>query len=124
MLFAEPESPSLIASEPSKIRSLMLKGMVRAKRMGLWFRLSRIERSIYSLAIKLKVKVQSYELIKAIISILKKIKSMSSNMYSLFTRGTSIAWLFSEFAVRLGNASAYEWRRDRNYIIYLASSFV
>lgn len=124
MPIAELISPSCNFVQPSRIRSLMLKEMVKAKRRGSWFRLSIMERSIYSLALKLKIKVQSYELIRAIVSILKKIKSMGSNIYSLFIKGTSIAWLFSEFAVKLGNAYAYEWRRDRNYIIYLASSFV
>jgi len=124
MLINTLESPSLIASHPTAMRSLMLKEMVKAKRRGFWFRLSIMERSIYSLALNLKINFQSYELIRAIVSILKKIKSMYSCSYSLFIKGTSIAWLFSEFAFKLGNAYAYEWRRDRNYIIYLASSFV
>jgi len=53
----------------------MLKEMVKAKRRGFWFRLSIMERSIYSLALNLRINFQSYELIRAIVSILKKIKS-------------------------------------------------
>jgi len=98
----------------------MFKGeMLKAKRRGSWFRLSRTERSFYSLATRLRVRYESYALMRGLVSILKKLKELGDRAYGQLLRGRELAWSFSEAAVRWGNPRAYSWRNDRNYILFL-----
>jgi hypothetical protein len=73
------------------------------------------------LSIRLDVKFTSFDLLKAITSALKKLEEYGDTLFSRMQKGLRLAWAFSEFAVRAGNASAKEWRRDRSYIEYLGS---
>ena len=94
--------------------------MIRAKRAGTWFRLSRQERILYSLAMRIDVKFRSYELLKALVSVLKNLRDACDRGYGALMKGMGLAWAFSEAAVSWGNESAREWKRDQHYIRFLA----
>lgn len=102
------------------VKKLLLNQMNRAKRAGAWFRLSRLERGLYTLALRLEVKFESRELLKALVSILKTLRESSDQGYIALSEAMRLAWAFSEAAVSAGNISAREWRSDRTYIRFLA----
>ena len=94
--------------------------MIRAKRAGTWFGLPKMQRGLYGLAMRLEVKLQSHELLKALVSILKALRQTCDRAGVAFVGAMRLAWRISEAAVRWGNAKAHEWRNDRNYIRFLA----
>jgi len=94
--------------------------MVKAKRAGTWFGLGKVQRSLYSLAMRLDVKLQSPELLKALVLVLKTLRQTCDRAGAALVRAMGIAWAFSEAAEKWGNGRAREWRNDRNYIRFLA----
>jgi hypothetical protein len=106
-----------------KIRRMLIRSMTKSKRQGLWFRLSRQERSLYTLALNLKVKFESIPLMRALVSILKRLGELGNGFYSSLVRGIQIAWVFSSAAESWGNIKAKGWRNDRNYALYLGNLF-
>ncbi len=106
-----------------RVKSLLKRAVISAKRRGAWFSLDRVERGILSLALRLEVKFSSMDLLRAITSVLKKLEEYGDTLYSILQRGVKLAWAFSEFAVASGNASAREWRWDRAYAEYLGRGF-
>ena len=94
--------------------------MIRAKRAGTWFRLPKLQKSLYGLAMRLEVKLQSRELLKALVSILKALRETCDRAGVAFVRATRLAWALSEAAERWGNAKAREWRNDIGYVRFLA----
>jgi hypothetical protein len=96
--------------------------MIRAKRAGTWFGLTKMQRSLYGLAMRLEVKLQSQELLKALVSILKCLRETCDRGGAAFVRAMSLAWAISEAAVRWGNAKAREWRNDLGFVRFLAIS--
>ena len=94
--------------------------MIRAKRAGTWFRLPKMQRGLYGLAMRLDVKLQSPELLKALISVLRSLRERFDGGYRLLMKAMGIAWAFSDAAVKGGNEGAREWRHDWNYIRFLA----
>jgi hypothetical protein len=94
--------------------------MVRAKRAGTWFGLGRAQRGLYSLAMRLDVKLQSPELLRALVSILKALRDTCDRMGAALVRAMQLAWAISSAAVSWGNEGAREWRNDRNYVKFLA----
>jgi len=95
--------------------------MLKARRNGHWFRLSRMERGFFSLATKIKVAYKSYALIRAMVAILRKLKVSGSRAYRRLVHGVQLAWSFSEAAVLWGNKEARFWRNDRSYILFLGN---
>ena len=77
------------------------------------------ERSLYSLALRLNVKFESVALVRAIVSILKKLKEYGDRLYMELAEGARLAWIFSSTAVAWGNQQARSWRSDRRYIMFL-----
>ena len=96
--------------------------MIRAKRAGTWFRLGKMQRNLYSLAMRLEVKLQSPELLKALVSVLKCLRETCDRAGAAFARAMRLAWAISEAAVEWGNAEAREWRNDQNFVRFLAIS--
>ena len=94
--------------------------MIKAKRSGTWFRLLRRERKMFELAMRLDVKLQSHELLKALISVLRNLRERFDGSYRALMKAMGIAWAFSEAASRWGNERAREWRNDQGYIRFLA----
>ena len=98
---------------------MLHSAMTKAKRNGGWFRLTRLERGVFSLALRINAKFESASLTKAIVSVLKKLKEVSHPFYEHLQRGTEIATAFSDAASSWGNELAREWRHDKDYAIYL-----
>ena len=96
--------------------------MVKAKRAGTWFGLGKVQRSLYGLAMKLDVKLQSPELLKALVSVLKRLKETCDRAGMALVKAMRLAWAISEAAVGWGNAGARDWRNDQTYIRFLAVS--
>jgi hypothetical protein len=94
--------------------------MIRAKRAGTWFGLPKMQRGLYSLAMRLEVKLQSPELLRALVSVLKCLRETCDRAGAAFVRATRLAWAISEAAVGWGNAEAREWRNELNFVRFLA----
>ena len=94
--------------------------MIRAKRAGTWFRLRRRERGMFELAMRLNVKLQSRDLLRALVSVLKDLRQTCDPVGGALVMGMRLAWALSESAVRWGNESARAWRNDLSYVRFLA----
>ena len=103
------------------LRSYLKRQMTVAKRRGCWFRLEKRERSMFSLALRLRASFRGHNLLKAMVGVLKKLMDVSDMVYSRLVRGVQVAWAFSTFAVECGNRRAKEWRNDLGYVMYLGS---
>jgi len=77
---------------------------------------------MYGLALRLEVKFQSYDLLKALVSVLKNLRDSCEGGYAALAKGTRLARSFSEAAVSWGNELARGWRDDRAYIRFLAAT--
>ena len=75
---------------------------------------------MYELAMRLHVKLQSHDLLRALVGVLKDLRETCGVVGAAFVRATRLAWAISEAAVGWGNPKAREWRNDRNYIGFLA----
>jgi len=105
------------------IRLLLRRQIALSKRRGSWFRLNLQERSIIDLSLSLKVKFRSIELLRAVVSVLKKLRDTGRSFNRGLIRGSKIARIFSEAAVSWGNQTARGWRSDRQYIAFLGNVF-
>jgi hypothetical protein len=92
-----------------------------AKRRGGLFRLEKRERSMFSLALRLNASFKGYQLLRAMVGVLKKLMEVSDLVYSRLFRGLRLAWTFSAMCVEWGNEHAKEWRNDLEYAKYLGS---
>lgn len=104
-------------------RAELIKLKVKARRRGVWFKvLSRIERSLLDLAIKVVEKVHSLVLAKSLTSVVEKLlDSMESEITVLMrSAGCSLARKISEIAQGWGNKSARSWASDLSFIQFLA----
>jgi len=117
------ESASTSVPFHQMITNHLKKAIITSKRRGAWFALDRREKSLIYLAIRLNVSYRSLDLLRALTSVLKKLEQQGETIYSWLQRGTRLAWVFSGFAVRCGNASAAAWRNDRSYALYLGAVF-
>ena len=105
-----------------RVKSHIKRAMVQGKRRGAWFSLNRREKSIMYLSVKLPVKFESLDLLRALASVLKKLGERGNTVHAWFQRGVKLAWAFSAFAVSSGNPGAKLWRNDREYAVYLGKS--
>ena len=101
------------------IRMILASEMAKAKRNGGWFRLTRLERGVFSLALHVQARFESLPLVRAIVSVLKKLKEVSHPLYERILRGMEIANAFSEAATQWGNPAAKFWKNDRAYALFL-----
>ena len=106
-----------------RIRLFMKRRVARAKREGSWYILSRQERSLLSLALRLKVKFQSLDLVRAVVSVFKKLQQVGNSLYGELIRGTRLAWVFADAAVSWGHPAARVWRNDLRFISFLGRFF-
>lgn len=93
--------------------------MAKAKRSGSWFRLSRLERGLFSLAISTKARFESVSLVRAVVSVLKKLKEYSDPLYVFLVRGLEMVSAFADAATSWGHPGAEAWRRDKSYATFL-----
>ena len=108
----------------SDLREFFRREMSAAKRNGSWFSLGRVERGVYSLAMRLDVKLESAVLLRALVCALKKLKEMGDMAYASLMEGMRLAWAFSEAAVSWGNESTKSWRSDASYASFLGKFLV
>ena len=101
------------------VKSHLKRVMTVSKRRGAWFGLEKREKSIMYLSLKLNVKFESLDLLRALTSILKKLEQHGETLHAWLQRGSKLAWAFSEFAVGCGNEAAKTWRNDLGYALYL-----
>lgn len=114
----------LASNSASERIRLLIKGQVaRSKRQGSWFTISHRERSLISLALSLKVKFESLDLLRAVVSVFRKLREGGKSTYSHLLRGTKLAWMFSDAAVSWGNIAARSWRHDMQFIAFLGRNF-
>ena len=106
----------------AKLRDFFRREMFSAKRNGSWFRLGAVERGVYSLAMRLDVRLESAMLLRALVGVLKKLKEMGDRAYAVVMDGMRLAWAFSEAAVSWGNEAAKAWRSDARYASFLGRS--
>jgi hypothetical protein len=83
-----------------------------------------MQRMFYGLAMRLEVKLQSPELLKALVSVLKRLRETCDRVGATVPKAVQLAWMLSEAAVRWGNARARGWRNDQGYIRFLASILI
>jgi hypothetical protein len=115
------ESLSSLASKAAseRIRSLIKKQVLESKRHGTWFRLSVQERSMLELVLKVKVSFKSGELMRAILSVMRRLQQVSSQSFVYLLRGSALARAFSDAAVSWGNEAARSWGTDEVYVDFL-----
>ncbi|MEM0117553.1 MAG: hypothetical protein QXV32_03825 [Conexivisphaerales archaeon] len=105
------------------IRAFLKRCVVSSRRNGLWFKLTKDQRSLLSLSLTLKIKFESFALLRALVSVIKRLAEMGQGVYNAIIKGMRLAWAFSSAASSWGNKSASDWRNDRNYIIYLGTFY-
>jgi hypothetical protein len=105
-------------------RAQLMKLRLKAMRSGVWFRsLSRIDRVLVDLTIKVAGTVRSFTLAKNIRAVIGKLESI---MESRFLRaikevGVPIARRLCLIAREWGNTAAKEWESDEGFAKYLAA---
>ena len=104
-----------------RIRRILFQSMRRSRRNGSWYKLGRLDRTLFGLALRLKVKFKSPMLLRFIVGVLKRLRELGDSVYIALQRGTPLAWRFSEAAVRWGNIAAEQWRNDRAYALFLGA---
>lgn len=93
-----------------------------AIRRRVWFKvLSRLERGLIDLALKVTKEVHSKVLAKAIYSIVKKLLETLESKVTVLMRqiGAPLARELSRIARKWGNKSAHKWVNDFGFIQYL-----
>jgi len=101
------------------IRLILSSIVAKAKRNGGWFKLNRLERGLVSLALRIGARFESGPLVRAIVSVLSRLKEVTHPCYEPLLRGAEIARAFAEAALAWGNALASSWKNDRGYALYL-----
>jgi len=106
-------------------RSEMIKVKTKALRRGVWFRvLSRVERGLVDLAIKLVERVRSFVLARSLTLVVEKLlDAMESEVArQIRTVGRPLAQKLSLIAQSWGNKSSVEWTADMGFVKFLAIS--
>lgn len=101
----------------------LVKVRAKARRRGVWFRvLSRVERGLIDLAIKIVERPRSLVLARSLVGVVEKLlDALESEVTRLMrTVGHSLAKKLSEFALSWGNESASLWTSDLSFVRYLA----
>jgi len=110
-------------------REALAKVKLKALRCGVWFKkLSRDERTLMELVIRVTDKVRSFILARLLSRILDKlleamggIRAMIGEVaYRMRTDGLRLALKISQIAQSWGNRSAARWPIDLRFVRYLA----
>ena len=106
-----------------KLRKLKLQ----AVRRGVWFRgLSRVDRALVDLTIKVVDGVRSFTLAKALLSVIEKLEdAFESRVLRILKEvGFPLARKLSLFAQKWGNNLAQDWMRDVSFAKFLAIMYI
>lgn len=104
-------------------RDELLSLKLRAKRNGVWFKtLSRLDRALIELTIRVADKVQSLRLTKALYKVMKKVETALQNKISQAIRhiGFCLARKIGLLAKKWGNPFAESWMSDLSFARFLA----
>jgi len=112
------EEGFVIESSGQKLKNIIKKVVVKAKRTGIWWTLSKVEQGILSLSSKLEIRFKSMKLLRSIIHILKEVKEKISFTYQNYVRGLKMAYKVAKFVSENGYKQAKEWVKDKNFIIW------
>jgi len=105
-------------------KAQLLKLKVKAMRSGVWFRaLTRIDRVLVDLTIKVAGTVRSFILAKNILTIVRKLESVMESRFLRAVKeiGFPIACRLGFTAQRWGNIAAKGWGSDEGFARYLAA---
>jgi len=108
-------------------RAELLRLKKKAMRRGIWFEiLSRTERALMDLVMKVVDKVRSGLLAKLVRSIVMRLlQAMESNFKRLMnTEGVKLACQISEIGKKLGCKSAESWRSDQKFMQFLVITYM
>ncbi|MDH5483247.1 MAG: hypothetical protein OEY22_10305 [Candidatus Bathyarchaeota archaeon] len=101
----------------------MLKLKLKALRRGVWFKaLSRIDRALFNLTIKIVHGVRSFALAKTVFTVVRKLEDALENRFlnTIKEAGFLLARKLSFFAQKWGNDSARAWAFDKSFVKFLA----
>ena len=110
-------------SGTSVARGQLVKMKLRAIRAGFWYRaLSRIDRAIIDLTIKVAHSIRSATLASRILSVAKKLEDLFESKLTRAIRdiGLPLTHRLSLIAKNWGNNTAEAWANDLNFARYLA----
>ena len=102
----------------------LLKLRKRAMRMGVWFRsLSRIDRALVDLTIKVADSVRSAFLAQRLFVVARKLEGFLESRFSrtVVEVGLPLARRLSLIAQQWGNAGASDWASDMGFARYWAA---
>ncbi len=108
-------------------RDFLNKIKMKAVRRGVWFKaLSRVERVILDLTIKVVDKVRSRTLTRILSGVLKKLLSSLESRVSRLIReiGLPLAHKLSNIAESWGNRNAKLWMYDLQFAVFLAVKYL
>jgi alkylhydroperoxidase/carboxymuconolactone decarboxylase family protein YurZ len=104
-------------------RGELLLLRLKARRSGVWFKaLSRLDRALINLAIKVAYKVRSQKLAEALLNVINKVKEAVGNSVSqaIYMFGFPIARKLGLLAKKWGNPFAESWMSDVSFARFLA----
>jgi hypothetical protein len=105
-------------------RAQLMKLRLKAIRSGMWFRsLSRIDRVLVDLTIKVAGTVRSSTLARNIRAVIGKLESIMESRFLRAVKevGVPIARRLCLIAREWGNTVAKEWESDEGFVKYLAA---
>ncbi|MEM2167955.1 MAG: hypothetical protein QXR74_06310 [Candidatus Bathyarchaeia archaeon] len=100
-----------------------------ALRRRVWFKaLSKVERSLVDLTLRVVSRVRSIQLAKALLNIADKLQNWISSRKTFkeiaLEAGLRMAKRMVKVAVKLNVEKAYEWLNDQAYVFYLGVSYL
>ena len=108
----------VLESSSQKLKNMIKKVVVKAKRTGIWWTLSKVEQGILSLSSKLEIRFKSMSLLRAIVGIIRRIFQLTSFTQKHYLLGLNLAYRMVKYAVSVGYAQAKGWLKDRAYIVW------
>ncbi|MEM3872811.1 MAG: hypothetical protein QXE05_09655 [Nitrososphaeria archaeon] len=109
---------NIVLESCERLKNLLKKIILKAKRSGVWWKLDRVKRGILALSSKLNIKFTSMKLLRSIVHIVKEISEMLSFTYQNYVRGLRAAYNVAKFASENGYSWAKDWVKDKNFIIW------
>ncbi len=104
-------------------KTSLVKLKLKAMRGGVWYRaLTRIDRVLVDLTIKVADSVRSANLARCILDVAGKLESALESRVARFVRefGFAIAYKLSLLALKWGNKAAVRWARNPDFARYWA----
>jgi hypothetical protein len=104
-------------------KAQLMKLRLKAIRAGVWFRaLSRIDRVLVDLTIRVAQTIRSPSLAKCILSVTRKLEGLLESKLARAMKeiGFPLACKLSLFAQKWGNRDAQDWTKDMGFVRYLA----